>query len=145
MPKAVMLSNAQAIQMTGSFPSLQNPTNLSFSPVSMVSGMASLITTMANASRRVITKQAFSPPLMVELIEKYKVAFLSMMPTQVSLLLQSPAIKEAELSSVRCIATGGEFMSESMRIALRKVIPNGFVPVHYAMTELGGMASIQSL
>lgn len=121
---------------------VQNPANLCFSSLYWLSGMTSLIYSLANVSRRVITKRKFSPLLMVHLIEKYKISVVMTPPSQVALLSQSPVLKLADLSSVRLYLIAGGFLSESLRVSLQDHLLYGTIIVTYGMTELGRLASL---
>lgn len=56
---------------------------------------------------------------MVHLIEKYKVNVLLTPPSQVAMLLQSPVLKLADLSSVRVYVIGGGFLADNLRSQLQ--------------------------
>lgn len=102
--------------------------------------MAMLVSSLANIGRRVITKEQFSPSLMVNIIEKYKVEIVITPPSQVALLLQSPEAKLADLSSIRLYSIGGGFLPKSLRDDLQDRLPKSIVSVSYGMTELGGVS-----
>ena len=136
-----MLSSAQCIQMTRSFLQLLNPTMLCFSSLYWLSGFSTLMYSLANVSKRVITKRKFSPLLIVHLIEKYKVNVVLTPPSQVALLVQSPVLKLADLSSLRMYLVGGGFITETLRETLQDHLLYGALIVTYGMTEIAGLAS----
>lgn len=136
-----MLSSAQCLQMTRPFPQLQNPTLLCFSSLYWLSGMSTLLYTLANCCKRIVTRRKFSPLLLVHLIEKYKVNVLLTPPSQVAILVQSPVVKLADLSSVRLYLIGGGFLAQNLRTALQDLLLYGSIIFTYGMTEIGGMAA----
>lgn len=104
-------------------------------------GFSALIKSIANNTNRVITKQGFSPELLVEIVEKYKVNVWVSPPPYVALLLQSPVIQNADFKSLRAnILTGGP-MDVSLRKAMQAYLPNGSVIMTYSTTECGGVIS----
>lgn len=140
MSKGTMLSSAQCIQMTRVFP-LVNPVSLCFSSLYWLSGFTTLLYTMAGVSKRVITKRKFSPLLLVHLIERYQVNILLTSPSQVAMLVQSPVLKLADLSSVRVFTVGGGFLAQHLRKTLQDHLLYGTLIVTYGMTEIGGIAA----
>lgn len=96
---------------------------------------------LGNNVKRVITKKPFRPLLIVHLIEQYRVNALITPPTQVAMLLQSPVLKLADLSSVRMWLFVGGFADESLRKGLQDHLLYGSIVVTYGMTELGPLAA----
>lgn len=56
----------------------------------------------------VVVMPRFSPELVIELIERERVTVLACVSTQFLMMLNSPALAEHDLSSLRCMFTGGE-------------------------------------
>jgi 4-coumarate--CoA ligase len=139
--KGTMISSSQCIQMTRSFPTMSNPSLLCFSSLYWLSGFSSLVYSMANVSRRVITRRKFSPLLMVHLIEKYKINIVLTPPSQVAMLVQSPVLKLADLSTVRIYLVGGGSLAESLRTTLQDHLLYGTSIFTYGMTEIAGLVS----
>ena len=52
----------------------------------------------------------FSPELMIELIDRHKVTVMAAVTTQFIMMLNSPAMAKADLSSLRILFTGGEMI-----------------------------------
>lgn len=132
-----MLSIAQCIQMTAPFPQILNPTLLCFSSLYWLSGFTMLIYSLANASKRVITKRKFSSLLFAHLIEQYKVNVILTPPSQVAMFVQSPVMRLADLSSIRIFFVGGGFLEQELRETLQDHLLYGTLIVTYAMTEIG--------
>lgn len=141
LSKGTMLSSAQCIQMTRPFPQLTNPTLLCFSSLYWLSGFSTMLYTLANAAKRIVTKRKFSPLLMAHLIERYRVNVVVTPPSQVAMLVQSPVLKLADLSSVRLYMVGGGFIPQHLRQTLQDHLLYGALLVTYGMTEIGGLVA----
>lgn len=138
LSKGVLLSHAQCIQMTRLFDArVLNPTMLCFSSLYWLSGFTFLLYSLANLSRRVITKRPYSPLLHAHLIEQYRVNILLMPPSQIVRFVKSPVIKLADLSSVRLCFIGGGALDKEMRETMQDHLLYGALMMTYGMTELG--------
>lgn len=138
LSKGVLLSHAQCIQMTRMFDArVLNPTMLCFSSLYWLSGFTFLLYSLANLSRRVITKRPYSPLLHAHLIEQYRVNILLMPPSQIVRFVKSPVIKLADLSSVRLCFIGGGALDKEMRETMQDHLLYGALMMTYGMTELG--------
>lgn len=136
-----MISNSQCFGMLRASPPLPNATTLCFSSLYWLSGFSSLVISLVNVLRRVVTKRKFSPLLMVHLIEKYSVNMVLTPPSQVAMLVQSPVLKLADLSSVRAYLVGGGALPETLRASLQDHLLYGAIVFTYAMTEVGEVIS----
>jgi 4-coumarate--CoA ligase len=132
-----MLSSAQCIQISKAFPQITNPTMLCFSSLYWLSGFTILLYSLVNVSKRVITKRKFSPLVMIHLIEQYKVNVVVSAPSHVAMLVQSPALPLADLSSVRLYLVAGGFCAQNLRETLQDHLLYGALVVTYGMTETG--------
>jgi acyl-CoA synthetase len=56
----------------------------------------------------VVVMDRFTPELMIELIERHRVTVLSCVSTQFVMMLNSPALEDHDLTSLRVMFTGGE-------------------------------------
>lgn len=140
MSKGTMLSSSQCLQMTRPMPQHFSAV-LSFSSLYWLSGFTMLMFSLGNVCKRVITKRKFSPLLFVHLIERYKVNAVLTPPSQVAMLVQSPVLKLADLSSIRMYLVGGGFMPSHLRQAIQDHLLYGALIVTYGMTEIGGLIS----
>lgn len=95
-----------------------------------------------NNVKRVITKMTFRPLLMVHLIEQYKINVVLTPPSQVAMLLQSPLLQFADLSSLRLYLVAGGFLDANLRRSMQDYILYGALIVTYGMTEIGGLISM---
>lgn len=139
--QGVMISSSQCIKLAGTFSKMIKPTTLSFGSLYWLGGFAALLFSLGNVARRVVTKQKFSPRLMIDLVEKYKVNFVMTVPYQVALLVQAPELKMADLSSVRLWTASGGALPDSIRASLQNILPAGTFVFNYGMTEFGGICS----
>lgn len=134
-----MLSSAQCLQMARAFPQLANPTMLCFSSLYWLSGFTIMMYSLTNVTKRVITKRKFSPLLLVHLIERYKVNVVLTPPTQVAMLVQSPVLQLADLSTIRMFLVGGGFCAQHLRQSIQDHLLYGAIVVTYAMTEVANV------
>lgn len=130
--------------MTRLLPLVHNPTILTFSSLYWVSGFFTLIYSLANASKRVITTKKFSPLLMVHLIEKYKVSTLFAPPSVIAALLQSPVLNIADLSSIKFLLIAGGSLPQHLRQSIQDHLLYGSIFMVYGMTEVAGIISSTS-
>lgn len=103
-----------------------------------LSGVSSLITGVFTASTRVITTDPFTPELAFKIIEKYEVTMVVTPPSQLGLLLHSPIIKKADLSSIRLYFCGGSTVPQHFLDQMNSLLKNGISCNGYGMTEIGG-------
>jgi 4-coumarate--CoA ligase len=128
--------------MSRAWPQINHPTFICFSSLYWLSGFTGLMQSLSCNIKRVITKRPFRPLLMVHLIEQYKGSILITPPSQVAMMLQSPVLKLADLSSVRLQVVVGGFMDESMRKAMQEQLLYGALVVTYGMTEVASIISL---
>lgn len=116
-----------------------NQTLLCFSSLYWLSGFSLLIYTLGNVCRRIITKRKFSPLLFVHLIEQYRVNIVLTPPSFVAMLVQSPVLKLADLSSIRLYLIGGGFLAQHLRKTMQDHLLYGALVITYGMTETAGI------
>ncbi|KAJ7872930.1 amp dependent CoA ligase [Mycena leptocephala] len=78
-------------------------------------------------------------------IKKYKVTNLSLVPPMLSLFCKHPAVKDADLSSLRVVFVGGAPMSVHLAKAMGEIVPQAVVEQAYGMTELTGVVTMPPL
>jgi 4-coumarate--CoA ligase len=106
-----------------------------------MSGWIVLLSSMLNGVTRLITKEQYSPDLMLKLIEKYRITSIFSAPYQMMLVTQSPKIVSYNLDSVKLVQVGGSFVSDGLKESLQKYLKNATVAVVYGATEIGGYIS----
>ncbi|KAJ7032416.1 acetyl-CoA synthetase-like protein [Mycena alexandri] len=78
-------------------------------------------------------------------IKKYKVTHLSLVPPMLTLFCKHPAVKGADLSSLRVVFVGGAPLSVPLAEAMGEIVPHAVVEQGYGMTELTGILTMPPL
>lgn len=83
-----------------------------------------------------VLMESFSPAAMLAQIERYGVTVVVAVPTQMHMLMRSPALPEADLSTLRIVQSGGEHVpfEESARF---EELTDAAVLQFYGSTEAG--------
>ncbi|HXA47123.1 MAG TPA: long-chain fatty acid--CoA ligase [Burkholderiaceae bacterium] len=84
---------------------------------------------------------AFSPVALMQTIARDKVTHVVLVPVMIQMLVDHPALKEHDLSSLRSIAYGGAPISEAVLDRAFAALPGVEFSQGYGMTELSPMAS----
>lgn len=117
---------------------------LCFSSLYWISGFGTLVAATISGSTRIITTEKFYPELFFYIVEKYKVTVTLSSPTYVALLLQSDALSQSKLSSIKRYLCGGSFVAKELSEEINKYLINGSIQVVYGMTELSGLLSLNN-
>ena len=78
----------------------------------------------------------FDMELMLQSIEKYSIAMLSMVPAIAVRMVNSPLLKKYDISSLNTISCGSAPLPEGAVQKLRQIIPELRIVQGYGMTEL---------
>src|SRR6266852_188702 len=84
---------------------------------------------------RVVLSTSAKPDDMCALIERHRVTHLKVVPALLIRLLNDPAVKKFDLSSLRYIQSGGQRLQPEVRLLSRKLIPRAFVQENFGMSE----------
>ena len=84
---------------------------------------------------RVVIGPSTKPEHIAALIQKHRVTHLKVVPALLVRFLNSRAVKEFDLSSLRIIQSGGQCLQPETRLLVRKFIPNCFVQENFGMSE----------
>jgi len=84
---------------------------------------------------RAVVSTSTKPGDMCALIEKHRVTHLKVVPALLIRLLNDPAVKKYDLSSLRYIQSGGQRLQPEVRLLSRKLIPSAFVQENFGMSE----------
>src|ERR1700680_195566 len=84
---------------------------------------------------RVVVSTSTKPDEMCALIEKHRVTHIKVVPALLIRLLNDPAVKKYDLSSLRYIQSGGQRLQPEVRLLTRKLIPSAFVQENFGMSE----------
>ncbi|EGT57249.1 hypothetical protein CAEBREN_01597 [Caenorhabditis brenneri] len=111
------------------------PYDLHFLPMYHVMGMfRALLTSYRGTTQILFTK--FDMELLLQSVEKYSIAVLSMVPAIAVRLVNSPLLSKYDISSLTTISVGSAPLPESAVQKLRKLIPDLKIVQGYGMTEL---------
>lgn len=135
MPKGVCKSHSQVInQMHSSWNTCElGEVLFNLSSLYWISGVAFLVIGTLYGHQRVITTQAFSPGMMIDIIERFQVTTLFTIPAMVALMLQSNNL--STMMSLRVIISGGAVLAKNLCEAMKQFIPNGIISNIYGVTE----------
>jgi len=84
---------------------------------------------------RVVLSTSAKPDDMCALIERHRVTHLKVVPALLIRLLNDPAVKKFDLSSLRYIQSGGQRLQPEVRLLSRKLIPSAFAQENFGMSE----------
>lgn len=68
-------------------------------------------------------------------IEKNRVTHLKVVPSLLIRILNDPAVKEFDLSSLRIIQSGGQRLQPETRMLAKRLVPNAFIQENFGMAE----------
>ncbi|XP_053681650.1 probable 4-coumarate--CoA ligase 1 [Sabethes cyaneus] len=143
LPKAVCLTHAQLIAPYPWLTNLGIDTVLCFSSLYWVSSFQMLMMTLFNGHKRITTSKPFSPEYAYELIVKFEVTNFFTPPPMLADLVAYCEAGQLTLPSLRVLGCGGSPLPESLRQRANALLQsNGKVFVGYAMSETGGIVSI---
>ena len=86
----------------------------------------------------------FTPDGVLEAIAKHRVTDALLVPTMIQMLVDSPGIGAADLSSLRKLVYGGSPISEGVLDRVRAALPGVTLAQAYGMTELSPVATMLS-
>lgn len=113
--------------------------NLVCMPLFHVAGVNIGIIGHAHGATNVILKDV-DPALILKLIEQYKINIAFMVPAVILFLLQQPAIKETDVSSMRQILYGASPIAEDVLRQAQDTFGCDFIQL-YGLTETTGSAT----
>jgi 2,3-dihydroxybenzoate-AMP ligase len=83
----------------------------------------------------VVLSTSAKPATMCALIERHGVTHLKVVPALLIRLLNDPAARNHDLSSLRVIQSGGQRLQPEVRLRTRALIPGVFVQENFGMSE----------
>lgn len=83
----------------------------------------------------------FDPGAVAQAIEEHQVTDMLLVPTMIQMLVDSPAAKQADLSSLAHLIYGGSPISDAVLERARNALPSAGFTQGYGMTELSPMAT----
>jgi len=84
---------------------------------------------------RVVLCPTTRPEEMLPLIERHRVTHLKVVPALLIRLLDAPAVRQVDTSSLRIIQSGGQRLQPELRKRAQAVIPGCFVQENFGMAE----------
>jgi 2,3-dihydroxybenzoate-AMP ligase len=84
---------------------------------------------------KVAVSSSTKPDNMCALIEKHGVTHLKVVPALLIRLLNDPAVKKYDLSSLCYIQSGGQRLQPEVRLLAKRLIPSAFIQENFGMSE----------
>jgi 2,3-dihydroxybenzoate-AMP ligase len=84
---------------------------------------------------KVLLSTSIKPEDICALIERQRVTHLKVVPALLIRLLNDPAVRQHDLSSLSCIQSGGQRLQPEVRLLSRRLIPSAFVQENFGMSE----------
>lgn len=142
-PKCVKLTNSMVIsQLLRAISITHDDIVLLSSSIHLFSGIATLLTSIANGAVRIVSHRSFDPEEQLKMIEKYKITKMFMSPAHLSALADCNCLKQTDMSSIRLIQTGGEALMKTLKETIESQLENGKVAQSYGLVEIGGTATL---
>ena len=88
-----------------------------------------------------VTLPAFTPPAMLQALERERITTTVIVPTMIQLLVDHPDAAQHDLSALRVLAYGGSPISEAVLDRAQKLLPHVEFGQAYGMTELAPCAT----
>lgn len=143
--KGVCLTHAALLDQTSrGVRANANDITFSFSTLYWLSGVQIMLLSILDSATRIITTDTFTPELMLRLVEQYKISFVLAATYQSVMCVKCTDLSVRNVSSVRFWRTGGSKVPLLTVLKLNEAIGNDAVHVGYGMSELAGIAFINS-
>jgi len=84
---------------------------------------------------KVVIGSSTKPEDICALIQKHRVTHLKVVPALLIRLLNSPAVRHFDLSSLNLIQSGGQCLQPETRLLAKKLIPGAFIQENFGMSE----------
>jgi acyl-CoA synthetase (AMP-forming)/AMP-acid ligase II len=139
-PKGVVLSHYSHIWAMTSrqrWPGAPGQRSLVAAPLYHMNGLASCQATFSQGDTIVLLPQ-FTTKGYIEAAERYKVNFLTSVPTMIAMMLRErELLAKADLSSVSVVRMGSAPLTQSLIDQVREVFPKALIANAYGTTEAG--------
>ncbi len=113
-------------------------------PLFHATGCHAVLVTNTAYGTKLVMLHHFDPERALELIEREHVTVFGGVPTMVMQILDSPALGQRDLSSVRSVSYGGAPAPPELVRRIRKVIPVGQPGNGYGLTETSAATSMNT-
>jgi len=84
---------------------------------------------------KVVISSSTKPEDIYALIQKHRVTHLKVVPALLIRLLNSPGVRQFDLSSLDLIQSGGQCLQPETRLLAKKLIPSAFIQENFGMSE----------
>eukprot|EP00456_Euglypha_rotunda_P005547 TRINITY_DN10939_c0_g1_i2.p1 TRINITY_DN10939_c0_g1~~TRINITY_DN10939_c0_g1_i2.p1 ORF type:complete len:519 (-),score=108.45 TRINITY_DN10939_c0_g1_i2:268-1824(-) len=144
-PKGVMLSHlnvtssALSMMAEGLFP--EGAIGMHVAPMFHLADMLMLTGLLLRGASHVMIP-VFKPDVVLQAIERHRVTDVLLVPTMLQMLVDSTAVRECDLSSLRRVAYGASPASEALLERAMSVLPNAGFIQGYGMTETAALISV---
>ncbi|XP_014225792.1 4-coumarate--CoA ligase 1-like [Trichogramma pretiosum] len=146
MPKGVTHSYQTLFTNLENFKllSIKNCVSLWYSSLYWISGTLCMLQTILACATRVVHAN-FDPEETCKVIEKYNVNWFFIPPSLITYWCKSNVLSKYKMQSLKSLMTGGAKLSKEIIVSLKRDLqPHVQFSQGYGMTEIGGIASIQS-
>lgn len=109
--------------------------SLSFSAIFWGSAFGSLLMCSITNETRIVTRKQFTPEIFIDMATKYKATHLLMNPPKLTILLQSPLMKNYDTSNVKMLMSLGGIVNEELRKKVKQFFPETYFMIFYGLTE----------
>ncbi|KAH8279427.1 hypothetical protein KR026_009539 [Drosophila bipectinata] len=113
-----------------------------FSPLYWISCIFTMLASLVNGCRRIITNRPYSVEYFAELVERHQVSFVLTVPHQMAMLAKSPQRIElaARMQSVKSFVCSGSKVPVSIWRQLYELLGADRFAVLYGLSEIGGIS-----
>ncbi|XP_033156568.1 luciferin 4-monooxygenase [Drosophila mauritiana] len=113
-----------------------------FSPLYWISCIFTLLASLVNGCRRIITNRPFSVAYFADLVERHQVSFVLSVPHHMALLAKSPESQElaAKMQCVQSFVCSGSKVPMGIWRQLYELLGANRFAVLYGLTETGGIS-----
>ncbi|KAL0743015.1 hypothetical protein Bca4012_084528 [Brassica carinata] len=149
LPKGVMITHKGLVTSVAQKVDGENP-NLNFTgddviicflPMFHTFTHSSLMLSAMRTGAAFLILPRFELNLVMELIQRYKVTVVPVVPPVVLAFVKSPETEKYDLSSVRMMLSGAATLKKELEDAVRLKLPNAIFGQSYGMTEAGTVAN----
>lgn len=144
-PKGVVLSHlnvcssALSLMAEGAFP--EGAIGLHAAPMFHLGDMMQIAALLLRGGTHV-AMPVFRPELALQEIEKHRITDILLVPTMLQALVDSPAIRDADVSSVRRIMYGAAPVSDALLDRAMAALPGTAFTQVYGMTEMAAVMTV---
>lgn len=115
---------------------------LNFSSLYWLTGLNTLLMCTLQLATRIITTKPFTSELWLNIVQQHKVTITLTPPYFLAMILEDPKLATTDISSLRVYFGTGGMVSHDLCDRMNKRLTKGVVCVAYAMSETGGVISM---